>query len=51
MKLHNYQIDPKYGTSVAYFSMEYGIHQSLKIYSGGLGFLCGSHMRSAYDLK
>lgn len=51
MKLHSYQIDPKYETSVAYFSMEYGIHQSLKIYSGGLGFLCGSHMRSAYDLK
>jgi len=36
---------------VAYFSMEYAIHQSLKIYSGGLGFLSGSHMRSAYDLN
>lgn len=31
--------------------MEFGIHQGLKIYSGGLGFLAGSHMRSAYDLK
>jgi starch phosphorylase len=31
--------------------MEFGIHQALKIYSGGLGFLSGSHMRSAYDLK
>lgn len=51
MKLHTYQIDPKYTTSVAYFSMEFGIHQGLKIYSGGLGFLSGSHMRSAYDLK
>ncbi|WP_415396134.1 alpha-glucan family phosphorylase [Sulfurimonas sp. CS5] len=51
MKLHTYQIDPKYKTSVAYFSMEFGIHQGLKIYSGGLGFLSGSHMRSAYDLK
>jgi starch phosphorylase len=51
MELHNYDINPKYGTSVAYFSMEFAIAQSLKIYSGGLGFLAGSHMRSAYDLK
>lgn len=51
MKLHTYQIDSKYKTSVAYFCMEFGIHQGLKIYSGGLGFLAGSHMRSAYDLK
>ena len=51
MKLHNYDINPKYSTSVAYFSMEFAIDQALKIYSGGLGFLAGSHMRSAYDLK
>jgi starch phosphorylase len=31
--------------------MEYAIDQSLKVYSGGLGFLAGSHMRSAYDLR
>ena len=31
--------------------MEFGIDQALKIYSGGLGFLAGSHMRSAYNLK
>jgi len=31
--------------------MEFAIDQSLKTYSGGLGFLAGSHMRSAYDLK
>ncbi|MEJ2005430.1 MAG: glycogen/starch synthase, partial [Cyclobacteriaceae bacterium] len=36
---------------VAYFSMEFAIDQPLKIYSGGLGFLAGSHMRSAYELK
>ena len=46
-----YQSDKKYGTAVAYFSMEFAIDQSLKIYSGGLGFLAGSHLRSAYDLK
>jgi starch phosphorylase len=51
MILHDYEFDSKYKTSVAYFSMEFGIHQALKIYSGGLGFLSGSHMRSAYDLK
>ncbi len=31
--------------------MEFAIAQPLKIYSGGLGFLAGSHMRSAYELK
>lgn len=49
--LHSYEFDKKYSKSVAYFSMEFAIHQALKIYSGGLGFLAGSHMRSAYDLK
>ncbi len=51
MNLHSYDISKKYNTSVAYFSMEFAIDQALKIYSGGLGFLAGSHMRSAYDLK
>ncbi|NNJ87931.1 MAG: alpha-glucan family phosphorylase [Eudoraea sp.] len=41
----------KYSKRVAYFSMEFGIHQALKIYSGGLGFLAGSHMRSAFEHK
>ena len=41
----------KYKTAAAYFSMEFAIDQSLKTYSGGLGFLAGSHMRSAYELK
>ncbi|WP_411895678.1 alpha-glucan family phosphorylase [Winogradskyella sp. A2] len=48
---HPYKIDKKYDKKVAYFSMEFGIHQALKIYSGGLGFLAGSHMRSANELK
>ncbi|MEM9596659.1 MAG: alpha-glucan family phosphorylase [Acidobacteriota bacterium] len=34
----------------AYFSMEYGLHQSLAIYSGGLGVLSGDHCKSASDL-
>ncbi|MGI4740663.1 MAG: alpha-glucan family phosphorylase [Janthinobacterium lividum] len=41
----------KYKAAAAYFSMEFALDQSLKIYSGGLGFLAGSHMRSAYELK
>ena len=46
-----YQTENSYSKKVAYFSMEFAIHQPLKIYSGGLGFLAGSHMRSAYELK
>jgi glycogen phosphorylase len=46
-----YPIDERYGKRVAYFSMEFAIHQPLKIYSGGLGFLSGSHLRSAFELK
>jgi len=48
---HPYKPAKKYDKKVAYFSMEFGIHQALKIYSGGLGFLAGSHMRSAFELK
>ena len=46
-----YSIDTKYAKKAAYFSMEFAIHQPLKIYSGGLGFLSGSHLRSAYELR
>ncbi|UKT65694.1 alpha-glucan family phosphorylase [Pedobacter mucosus] len=49
--IFGYTPDPQYKKSVAYFSMEFAIDQSLKIYSGGLGFLSGSHLRSAYELK
>lgn len=35
---------------VAYFSMEFGITESLRIYSGGLGVLAGDHLKSASDL-
>ena len=51
MNLFTYDITERCCSSVAYFSMEFAIDQSLKIYSGGLGFLAGSHMRSVYDLK
>jgi starch phosphorylase len=55
MDFRNFQmpfsINPKYSKKVAYFSMEFALEQVLKVYSGGLGFLAGSHMRSAYNLN
>ena len=35
---------------VAYFSAEYGLHECLRIYSGGLGVLSGDHLKAASDL-
>ena len=46
-----YPFDERYSKKAAYFSMEFATHQPLKIYSGGLGFLSGSHLRSAYELR
>ena len=46
-----YKFAKKYSKPAAYFSMEFAVDQPLKIYSGGLGFLAGSHLRSAYELK
>lgn len=36
---------------VAYFCAEYGVHNSLPIYSGGLGILAGDHLKSASDMN
>lgn len=35
---------------VAYFSMEFGLHESVPVYSGGLGVLSGDHLKSSSDL-
>ena len=51
MKLFPYEFDEKFKRPVAYFSMEFAIDQALKTYSGGLGFLAGSHMRSVNDRR
>jgi glucan phosphorylase len=57
--LHHYMASPTwfqetYGDSppcrVAYFSAEFGIHESIPIYSGGLGVLAGDHLKAASDL-
>ena len=39
------------GPQIAYFSMEYGLHDSLKIFSGGLGMLAGDYLKEASDMK
>lgn len=41
---------PNSRMQVAYFSAEFGIHESLPIYSGGLGILAGDHLKSASEL-
>jgi glycogen phosphorylase len=55
MSFKNYKVpyipQEAYTKRIAYFSMEFAIDQPLKIYSGGLGFLSGSHLRSAYELR
>jgi len=38
------------GPSIAYFSLEFGLTESLSIYAGGLGVLAGDHLKSASDL-
>jgi phosphorylase/glycogen(starch) synthase len=54
-----YELDRNGGASiafsakhpVAYFCAEFGIHESLKVYSGGLGILAGDHLKSASDMN
>ncbi len=41
----------KWSSPVAYFSTEYGIHECLPVYSGGLGVLSGDHLKSSSDLN
>src|SRR4051795_3113162 len=38
------------GLQVAYFSLEFGLDDSLRVYSGGLGILAGDHLKSASEL-
>ncbi|HEX2751288.1 MAG TPA: alpha-glucan family phosphorylase [Verrucomicrobiales bacterium] len=40
--------DPPHGL-VAYFSLEFGLHESIRLYSGGLGILAGDHLKAASD--
>ncbi len=42
-------VKPENDNKIAYFSMEYGLQKSLKIYSGGLGILAGDYLKQASD--
>jgi len=52
-EMRNYLAERKHpeGNQIAYFSMEYGLHDSLRIFSGGLGVLAGDYLKEASDLK
>ncbi len=47
---YTHQFDDADRHEIAYFSAEFGLHESLPIYSGGLGILAGDHCKSASDL-
>ena len=55
MQSKNTWFDKKYGNNkrkdlIAYFSAEYGLDETIPIYSGGLGILSGDHLKTASDL-
>jgi phosphorylase/glycogen(starch) synthase len=51
-RFNEYMQNPmKQGPKVAYFSMEFGIHDSIKLYSGGLGILAGDYLKEASDAR
>ncbi len=47
---YEHLLDPKEDL-VAYFCTEFGFHESVKLYSGGLGILAGDHCKAASDLR
>ncbi|MGD9249936.1 MAG: alpha-glucan family phosphorylase [Desulfobacterales bacterium] len=51
--VHRPDPEPPYTgeATLAYFSMEFGLHQSIPLYSGGLGILAGDHLKAASDHK
>ncbi len=49
-RFDQYLAESKESASIAYFCAEYGVHNSLPNYSGGLGILAGDHLKSASDL-
>jgi starch phosphorylase len=48
--IHYVDFPFKDNETIAYFSMEFGIHESLPIFAGGLGILAGDHLKSASNL-
>src|SRR6185503_13438988 len=50
-QISDFKSAPRSDNPVAYFCAEYGVHNSLPLYSGGLGVLAGDHLKSASDLR
>ena len=50
-RFQDYLSAERQSTKIAYFCAEYGVHNSLPNYSGGLGILAGDHLKSASDLN
>ncbi len=50
-KVDNEESPSEFEGQVAYFSMEYGIHESIPLFSGGLGVLAGDHLKAASDME
>ncbi len=50
-RFERYLAEPSTAPKVAYFCADYGIHNSLPNYSGGLGILAGDHLKSSSDLN
>jgi starch phosphorylase len=46
----NREYAPLEGQRIAYFSFEFGLHESIPVYAGGLGILSGDHLKEASDL-
>ena len=46
----NQKYPNNFGDQIGYFSFEYGLHESLMVYAGGLGILSGDHLKEASDL-
>lgn len=50
-RAYEFRMETPFDFTVAYLSAEYGLTDSLPIYSGGLGVLAGDHLKSASDLR
>jgi len=50
-RAYEFRLETPFDFTVAYLSAEYGLTDSLPIYSGGLGVLAGDHLKSASDLR
>ncbi|MBI9034767.1 MAG: alpha-glucan family phosphorylase [Bacteroidales bacterium] len=50
-RFNEYMSAEKTGPKIAYFSMEYGLHDNVKIFSGGLGMLAGDYLKEASDFN